>query len=64
MSLYGARDIADTARNFPRVVQHFDRYDEGFTNYYQELGMLGETLAAEPLGGRAARAGSLIDAAE
>ena len=26
--------------------------------------MLGETLAAEPLGGRAARAGSLIDAAE
>ena len=53
MSLYGCRDIADTARNFPRVLAHFDRYNEGFANYYrQQLGMLGESLVAEPQGGR------------
>jgi hypothetical protein len=48
MSLYDARDIADTARNFPRLLAHFDRYDEGFANYYRQIGMLGETLAADP----------------
>lgn len=48
MSLYGGRDIADAARNFPRLLAHFDRYGDGFANYYRQLGMLGETMEAAP----------------
>jgi glycosyltransferase involved in cell wall biosynthesis len=48
MSLYDCHDIADTARNFGRVLTHFDRYDQGFANYYRQLGMLSETLDLQP----------------
>jgi hypothetical protein len=48
MSLYGGRDIADAARNLPRVLAAFDKYGEAFVNYHRQIGMIGECLSSIP----------------
>jgi glycosyltransferase involved in cell wall biosynthesis len=49
MSLYGGHDIADAARILPQVLASFDRYNETFSNYHRQIGMLGDVMAAVPL---------------
>jgi glycosyltransferase involved in cell wall biosynthesis len=62
MSLYCGHDIADAARNLPRVLAHFDRDDDGFANYYRQIRMLGETLTAELPRGKAETARAMAAA--
>jgi hypothetical protein len=45
MKLYGGRDIADAARNLPRVLANFDKYGDEFMKYHRDIGMLGEPLS-------------------
>jgi hypothetical protein len=54
MSLYGGRDIADAARDLPRLLAHFDKYGDGFAKYHRDVGMLGELLSSDFTPARAA----------
>jgi glycosyltransferase involved in cell wall biosynthesis len=48
MTLFGGQDIADAARNLPRLLAHFDHYGDGFAKHHRDIGMLGDTLWSEP----------------
>jgi glycosyltransferase involved in cell wall biosynthesis len=48
MTLFGGQDIADAARNLPRLLAHFDNYGDGFAKHHRNIGMLGESLPLEP----------------
>ncbi len=50
MRLFGGRDIADAARNLPRVLAHFDKPGDEFAKFHKGAGMLGEVV---PLGAAA-----------
>jgi glycosyltransferase involved in cell wall biosynthesis len=45
MDLYGGRDIADAARNLPRILSWFDKRDAAFLAQHRAYGMLGDELA-------------------
>jgi glycosyltransferase involved in cell wall biosynthesis len=47
MGVLGARDVADAARNLPKLLELFDRRDANFATQYQNLGLLGDPLALE-----------------
>ncbi|HSV21818.1 MAG TPA: glycosyltransferase [Xanthobacteraceae bacterium] len=48
MALFGGRDIADAARKLPHILAAFDRDRGQFADYYEQIGILGKVLGAEP----------------
>jgi glycosyltransferase involved in cell wall biosynthesis len=52
MELFGGHDIADAARNLPRILANFDRDSDLFANYHEQIGILGATMATEYAGDR------------
>ena len=47
MTLFGGHDIADAARDLPRLLAYFDRSSDGFAKHHRDIGMLGDTLSTE-----------------
>jgi glycosyltransferase involved in cell wall biosynthesis len=46
MALYGGHDIADAARDLPRILATFDRQGDAFASHHRQIGMLGEVMPA------------------
>jgi hypothetical protein len=50
MSLFGGSDIADAARNLPRILEMFDRPADDFARYYRQIGQLSDLDPARSSG--------------
>jgi glycosyltransferase involved in cell wall biosynthesis len=59
MSLFGVRNLAETAANLPRVLRLFNKPGDVFASYYKKIGLLGEQLASGARPGRAPPPGQI-----